>query len=98
MRPVSAPSKLKRAAIHRGEVECWRARSGRLYEAFEQPARKLVAHAFRGAFGDAEVEDIYSGAWVGTLRALEHRHAQMSDEEIRKYLPVSRIRLGFLRA
>jgi len=86
MRPVSAPSALKRASLDRGKVEDWRDRSGRLHEEFEPSARKLVSNAFRGAFCDAEIEDIYSGAWVGTLRALQHRHSEMADEEIRRYL------------
>jgi RNA polymerase sigma factor (sigma-70 family) len=46
----------------------------------------MVRRAFRGAFSDHEIEDIYSSAWVGTLRALEHRHSALPDEEIRKYL------------
>jgi len=31
-------------------------------------------------------EDIYSNAWLGTLRALELRHERLTDEEVRKYL------------
>ena len=50
------------------------------------PARAMVRRAFRGAFTDDEVEDVYSNAWVGTLRALERRHADLDDEEIRKYV------------
>ena len=46
----------------------------------------MVRRAFRGAFDDDEIEDVYSSAWLGTLRALEHRHDQLSDEEIRKYV------------
>jgi len=46
----------------------------------------MVRRAFRTAFSDTELEDIYSSAWVGTLRTLERRHAELSDEEIRKYL------------
>jgi RNA polymerase sigma factor (sigma-70 family) len=46
----------------------------------------MIRRAFRRAFGDDEVEDIYSNAWLGTLRALEHRHQDLSDEEIRKYV------------
>jgi len=86
MRPAIAPGALKRTSLDRREVEGWRERAGRLYAEFQGPARKLIANAFRGAFGDPESEDIYSAAWVGTLRALEHRQARMSDEEIRKYL------------
>ena len=64
----------------------WRERSGRLYEELRRPARAMIRRAFRGAFGDDEIEDIYANAWVGTLRALERKHDQLSDEEIRKYV------------
>jgi RNA polymerase sigma factor (sigma-70 family) len=46
----------------------------------------MIRRAFRRAFDDGEVEDIYSNAWLGTLRALAHRHEALSDEEIRKYV------------
>ena len=46
----------------------------------------MVRRAFRSAFGDDEIEDIYSNAWVGTLRALGRRHGELSDDEIRKYV------------
>ena len=46
----------------------------------------MIRRAFRSAFGDDEIEDIYSNAWLGTLRALERRHDRLSDEEIRKYV------------
>jgi RNA polymerase sigma factor (sigma-70 family) len=46
----------------------------------------MIRRAFRGAFGDDEIEDIYANAWVGTLRALERKHDQLGDEEIRKYV------------
>lgn len=64
----------------------WRERSGRLYEELRRPARAMIRRAFRRAFDDDEVEDIYSSAWLGTLRALERRHQRLSDEEIRKYV------------
>lgn len=64
----------------------WRERSARLYEELRSPARALVRRAFRSAFADDEIEDIYSSAWLGTLRALERRHDGLTDEEIRKYL------------
>src|SRR5688572_14902285 len=64
----------------------WRERSGRLYGELRRPARAMVRRTFRGAFGDDEIEDIYSNAWLGTLRALERRHDQLSDEEVRKYV------------
>lgn len=46
----------------------------------------MIRRAFRSAFGDDEIEDIYSNAWLGTLRALDGRHHRLSDEEIRKYV------------
>jgi len=46
----------------------------------------MLRRAFRSAFDDDEIEDIYSNAWLGTLRALERRHQGLSDEEIRKYV------------
>jgi RNA polymerase sigma factor (sigma-70 family) len=64
----------------------WRERSGRLYQELRRPARAMIRRAFRGTFGDDEIEDIYGNAWVGTLRALERRHDQLSDQEIRKYV------------
>jgi RNA polymerase sigma factor (sigma-70 family) len=64
----------------------WRQRSARLYEDLRRPSRALVRRAFRGAFTDDEIEDIYSNAWVGTLRALERRHEELDDEEVRKYV------------
>jgi len=64
----------------------WRERSGRLYEELRRPARAMVRRAFRGAFTDDEIEDVYANAWVGTLRALERRHQDLNDEEIRKYV------------
>src|SRR6266540_4599977 len=64
----------------------WRERAGRLYGQLRRPARAMIRRAFRGAFDDDEVEDIYANAWLGTLRALERRHHQLSDEEVRKYV------------
>src|SRR3954469_12511880 len=68
------------------EGSAWRERSARLYEELERPARAMVRRAFRGAFTDDEVEDVYSNAWVGTLRALARRHHQLNDDEIRSYV------------
>jgi RNA polymerase sigma factor (sigma-70 family) len=85
MRPVSAPTVAKTGPAARGSEE-WRERAGRLYEDLQRPARAMVRRAFRGAFSDHEIEDIYSSAWVGTLRALERRQSELPDEEIRKYL------------
>src|SRR5690349_25127647 len=73
-------------AVPSEESSAWRDRSGRLYEELRRPARAMVRRAYRGAFTDDEVEDVYSNAWVGTLRALERRHHKLDDEEIRKYV------------
>ena len=73
-------------AVSSEESSAWRERSARLYEELRRPARAMVRRAFRGAFTDDEVEDVYSNAWVGTLRALERRHRGLDDEEIRKYV------------
>ncbi len=64
----------------------WRERAGRLHGQLRRPAQAMLRRAFRGAFDDDEIEDVYSSAWLGTLRALERRHEQLSDEEIRKYV------------
>ena len=74
------------AAAPSEESLAWRDRSARLYEELRRLARAMVRRALRGAFTDDEVEDVYSNAWVGTLRALERRHADLDDEEIRKYV------------
>ena len=64
----------------------WRDRSARLFAELERPAKAMVRRAFRGAFDDAELDDIYSGAWVGTLRALAGRHRELADAEVRSYV------------
>ena len=46
----------------------------------------MVRRAFRGAFDEAALDDIYSAAWVGTLRALSTRHLELTDVEVRSYL------------
>ena len=51
-----------------------------------RPARVLVRRAYGSAFSDHEIEDLYGNAWLGTLRALEHRQAELDDEEIRRYI------------
>lgn len=73
-------------ALRAPAAPAWRERSARLYQELERPSRALVRRAFRGAFTDDEVEDIYSNAWLGTLRALERRHEELDDEEVRKYV------------
>ena len=73
-------------AVPSQRSSAWRERSGRIYEELQRPSRAMVRRAFRGAFTDDDIEDIYSNAWVGTLRALERRHHELDDEEIRKYV------------
>jgi RNA polymerase sigma factor (sigma-70 family) len=46
----------------------------------------MVRRAYRGAFSAEEIDDIYAGAWVGTLRALADRAGRLSDDEVRSYL------------
>jgi RNA polymerase sigma factor (sigma-70 family) len=75
-----------RAALERAGEEAWNERAGRLFAEFERPARAMVRRAFRGAFSDDEVEDIYASAWVGTLRSLAGRDRALSDGEVRSYL------------
>jgi RNA polymerase sigma factor (sigma-70 family) len=76
----------RRATVRADGSTAWRERSGPLYEELKRPARAMIRRAFRGAFSDDEIEDVYSNAWLGTLRALEQRHQELQDEEIRKYL------------
>lgn len=86
MKSVNALSGLRRAPLRDPANEDWRARSGRLFSEFERQARAMVRRAFRGAFSDHEIDDIYANAWTGTLRALAGRHREMADDEIRSYL------------
>ena len=83
MKPVTAPA---RTALGRPTDPDWRERSGRLFEEFEGQAKAMVRRAFRGAFSPDELDDIYAGAWVGTLRALANRQAGLADDEIRSYV------------
>ncbi len=46
----------------------------------------MLRRAFGSAFSAEEIDDIYSSAWLGTLRALARREAGLADEEIRKYV------------
>jgi RNA polymerase sigma factor (sigma-70 family) len=73
----------ERAVIARA---AWRERSTRLYRELQVPATRMVRRAFGRAFDDGEIEDVYANAWVGTLRALGHRHTELTDEEIRRYV------------
>lgn len=60
-------------------------RYGRLYQELQRPARAMVRRAFGGMFSDAEIEDVYSSAWLGTLRALRNR-PELPEPELRKYV------------
>lgn len=64
----------------------WHRRASGLYEELRGPATRLVRRAYGATFGDDEIDDIYSSAWLGTLRALERRHEQLTDDEVRSYL------------
>jgi RNA polymerase sigma factor (sigma-70 family) len=74
---------LRRAKTDPGS---WDDRAARLFSELEAPAKAMVRRAYRGAFGDDELDDIYNGAWVGTLRALASRHQRLTDKEIRSYV------------
>ena len=86
MKPVTAATAPARTPLRDAADDEWRERSGRLFGEFERPAKAMVRRAFRGAFCADELDDIYASAWVGTLRALADRHAQLDDDEIRSYL------------
>jgi RNA polymerase sigma factor (sigma-70 family) len=86
MKPASGRAALQRASRRRDGDAAWNERAGRLFGEFERPARTMIRRAFRGAFSADELDDIYAGAWVGTLRALADRQAGLSDDEIRSYL------------
>ena len=86
MKPVTAPGAAVRTPLRGPADATWNERAGRLFEEFERPAKAMVRRAFRGAFGPHELDDIYAGAWVGTLRALADRHAELADDEVRSYV------------
>ncbi|MGH2782116.1 MAG: RNA polymerase sigma factor, partial [Thermoleophilaceae bacterium] len=86
MKPASAATTPSRVPLRGAADEQWRERSGRLFAEFERAATAMLRRAFRDAFSDEEIEDIYAGAWVGTLRSLAGRHGELSDDEIRSYL------------
>lgn len=80
---------IKRAAkapLGQADRACWHDRASALYEELKGPATRLVRRAYGSTFGADEIEDIYSSAWLGTLRALERRQAELDDEEVRSYL------------
>jgi RNA polymerase sigma factor (sigma-70 family) len=83
MNPVAAT---EASATEAASAESWRRRSAQLFEELRRPAAGMLRRAFGRAFGDDEIEDIYSSAWLGTLRALQRRQAELTDEEIRKYV------------
>src|SRR5262245_13322765 len=85
MKPHTAPTAIRRVAVEaRGDD--WSLRSARLYEELARPARAMLRRAFRGAFGDDELDDIYASAWVGAFRALGPKHCELTDDEVRSYL------------
>ena len=51
-----------------------------------RPAKGLIRRAYGSTFGEPEIEDIYANAWLGTLRALERKAADLTDNEVRSYL------------
>src|SRR5690349_2810946 len=77
---INAPASRDAAGAH------WRERAGRLFTEFERPAKGMVRRAFRGAFSPDEIDDIYSGAWLGVLRALAGKERGLSDDEVRSYV------------
>ena len=79
---MGAPS----ASGAEGDRAAWHARASALYEELRPIAVGLIRRAYGAAIGDAELEDIYSSAWLGTLRALERKQADWSDDEVRAYL------------
>lgn len=82
MKPAaSAP-----AAASATVAPAWRERSAHLFEEMRSPARAMIRRAFRGAFSGEEIDDIYSSAWLGVLRALGPRHQELTDEEARSYV------------
>lgn len=86
MKPATAATALTRPARTDAAEDAWRERSGRLFTEFERPAKAMVRRAFGSALSVDEIDDVYAGAWVGTLRALADRHRRLTDEEIRSYL------------
>lgn len=73
-------------SLSRSDRASWHDRASALYEELRSPATALVRRAYGTTFAADEIEDFYSNAWLGTLRSLERRHAELSDEEIKSYL------------
>jgi DNA-directed RNA polymerase specialized sigma24 family protein len=86
MKPATADAAPTRTPLRGAAEDGWRERAGRLLGEFERPAKSMVRRAFRGAFCSDELDDIYASAWVGTLRALAGREAELADDEIRSYV------------
>jgi RNA polymerase sigma factor (sigma-70 family) len=82
-------TRIERAAaapISADDRRRWHDRAAALYEELRGPATRLVRRAYGSTFGEHEIEDIYSNAWLGTLRALERRQADLADDEVKSYL------------
>jgi len=82
---AAVASALSARSVDRARA-AWHERASELYEELRRPAMALVRRAYGLTFCDAELEDIYSSAWLGTLRALERKQAELSDDEVRSYL------------
>ncbi len=67
----------------------WHRRASSLHEELRRPAAGLVRRAYGSAFDDTEIEDIYASAWLGTLKALERKAHELTDEEVRSYVLTS---------
>ncbi len=46
----------------------------------------MIRRAFGSAFSDDELDDLYSGAWLSTLAALDRKPRELSDEDLRRYV------------
>jgi len=74
------------AGLAERDRAAWHERASGLYEDLRRPATALIRRAYGATLGDPEIEDIYSNAWLGTLRSLERKQSDLTDEEIRSYL------------
>ena len=85
-------TRLRRSATPESS-SAWRERSGRLYEELQRPAQALVRRAFRGAFGDDEIEDISS---LGTKINLQARNNPLDPAGTRLALALTGALLAHL--
>jgi RNA polymerase sigma factor (sigma-70 family) len=85
MKPATAPAD-RTIALDRADGGAWNERAGRLFREFERPGKAMVRRAFGSALSADEIDDVYAGAWVATLRALADRHSEMPDDEVRSYV------------